>query len=237
MNNTKLNLASGQFKQSSTDSLNISGITSVYGQIINIGETVSRNIYVKTTGNDTTGTGSLAAPYLTVGKALGTVKSNILSGVVVMVSASTGSFAVTANDLNVMKTTTGAGTLTVKSLGNTVYPEIERNLSATLANNATTNVIVGNKLQNKSITIKYLLTRSTGYRFGTFDIICDGTSVYMSPDAFTDNLSAYVSETAIVFSTNVSSNEIRLAAVVNSNTYAATLTYSVERVMITSFNI
>jgi hypothetical protein len=114
-----------------------------------------------------------------------------------------------------------------------IYPEIEQNLSATLTNNATTNVIVGNKLQNKSITIEYTLTRGTGYRKGRFDIINDGTTLYMSPDNFITNGDAGVSGSAVIFTVNYNTNEIRVAGALDASGSDATLQYSCERVMIT----
>lgn len=117
-----------------------------------------------------------------------------------------------------------------------LYPEQEYNLSAALTNNTTTNVIVGNKLQNKTITIDYTITRGTGYRKGKFDIINDGTNTYMSPDEFITNGVAGVSNTAIVLSVNYNTNEIRVAALLD-NGIAGTFTYNVSRVMITPLTL
>lgn len=112
-----------------------------------------------------------------------------------------------------------------------IYPENENNLSATLANNTTTNVIVGNKLQNKSISIEYTIKRGTGIRQGRLSIINDGTNLFLSPDIFNDNGVVEVGDPAIVFTVNYNTNEIRLAATLNNSGNAGTMQYDVVRKM------
>jgi len=121
-------------------------------------------------------------------------------------------------------------------LGGIIFPEVEQNLSATLTNNTTTNIIVGNKLQNRTIHIDYMILRGTGYRKGSFDIINDGTALYMSPDTFITNAAAGVNAVAIVLSANYNTNEIRVAALLD-NGVAGTFTYNATRVMITPLTI
>ena len=117
-----------------------------------------------------------------------------------------------------------------------IFPEFEQNLTATLTNNTTTNVIIGNKLQNRSIHVDYTITRSSGYRSGYFDIVNDGTSLYMSPDEFISNNATGVDDSAIFFDSNFNSNEIRMSATLNNYT-SATINYNVRRVMITPLTI
>lgn len=118
-----------------------------------------------------------------------------------------------------------------------IYPEMDLNQLATLVDNTTTNVIVGNKLQNRSISIEYTLTRGTGYRQGKIDILNDGTTVYMSPDEFITNGAAGVSNTAIVFAVDYNTNEIRLKGTLSSTGTGATIVYNVSRVMITPLTL
>lgn len=117
-----------------------------------------------------------------------------------------------------------------------IYPESEQNLSSALTNNTTTNIIVGNKLQNRSMVIDYTIVRGTGFRSGSFRIINDGTALYMSPDEFVTNGDAGVSDVAIVLTANYNTNEIRVAALLD-NGVAGTFTYNISRVMITPLTI
>ena len=74
-------------------------------------ETVSRTIYVATTGDDDTGTGAIGAPFLTIGKALSTINKIIDSGVTVTISIGIGTFTLSAADLVVLNSILGSGTL------------------------------------------------------------------------------------------------------------------------------
>ena len=120
---------------------------------------------------------------------------------------------------------------------NIIYPEVEQNLSATLTDNTTTQVIIGNKLQNKSINIDYTITRGTGRAQGTLMILNDGTNLFIATALSLNNAVTEVEELAIVFSANFNTNEIRLAALLSSSGNNATFQYNVSRAMITPLTI
>jgi hypothetical protein len=117
-----------------------------------------------------------------------------------------------------------------------IYPEIEQNQESPLANNASTNIIVGNKSQNRSIHVDYLIFRGSGYRKGSFDIINDGNTLSMSPDIFITNNDIGVIDGAISLSVNYNVNEIRIAALLDDKG-AGILYYNVNRVMIKPLTI
>ena len=111
-----------------------------------------------------------------------------------------------------------------------IYPEQSQS-SATLTNNAATNITVGNTAQNNSIHVEYTLSRGSGYRTGSFDILYDGTTTYLSPDTFIDNGVAGVDGNAIVFSTSISTTNILLTGTLDASGGNATFSYSVTRKM------
>jgi hypothetical protein len=116
-----------------------------------------------------------------------------------------------------------------------IYPENEQNLTGALTNNATTQIIVGNKLQNETISIDYEVKRA-GYRKGSFDIINNGAALTMSTDTFITDGTADVSGANVIFTVNYNANEIRIAVQL-SNAVAGTLKYNVRRTMITPLTI
>jgi hypothetical protein len=121
------------------------------------------------------------------------------------------------------------------ALGNyTIYNYVDasynynQSYSATLVDASINSIVVGNKLQNKFITVKYSLTRGSGYRGGHFDILNDTSVLYMGPDYYLDNSTANVQDPAISFSTRFSSNNIMLDASINNAGSNATMNYTVD---------
>ncbi|HLP86886.1 MAG TPA: hypothetical protein VK153_03385 [Candidatus Paceibacterota bacterium] len=112
-----------------------------------------------------------------------------------------------------------------------IYPEYESNLSATLSDNATTNVIIGNKLQNRSIIIDYTITRGTTYEMGRLQIVHNGTTLSIAESTPVGD------DVGVTFAVNFNTNEIRLACTLTSTGTAATLKYNATRVMITPLTI
>lgn len=111
-----------------------------------------------------------------------------------------------------------------------IYPENEQNLSAALPNNATTNVIIGNKLQNRSVFIDYSITRGTTFQTGQLVIHHDGTTpVISAPTPLGDS--------GVTFAVNFNTNELRLACTTTNTGVAATMKYNISRVMITPLTI
>ena len=112
-----------------------------------------------------------------------------------------------------------------------IYPEVEENISASLADNATTNVIIGNKLQNRSIKIDYTITRGTDYEMSTLQIIHDGTTLVLSESTPVGD------DVGVTFAVAFSTNDIQLQCTLTSTGTGATLKYNVRRVMITPLTI
>ncbi|HLP86398.1 MAG TPA: hypothetical protein VK153_00780 [Candidatus Paceibacterota bacterium] len=111
-----------------------------------------------------------------------------------------------------------------------IYPEYESNLSSTLADNATTNVIIGNKLQNQSIVIDYTIKRGTTYETAQLRILNDGTNLTLQEGT-------PLGDVGVTFAVNFNTNEIRLACTLTSTGTAATLKYNATRVMITPLTV
>jgi hypothetical protein len=128
------------------------------------------------------------------------------------------------------------GENSIFKVSNLIYPEFEQNLSAKLLNNTTNNIIIGDKLQNKSLSIDYTINRGVGLRKGKIDFIYDGSTLYQSPDSFIFNNNSIIDASAIVFNSDVSNNYIRLNAQLNTGSDAS-LFYNIERVMITPLTI
>lgn len=63
-----------------------------------------------------------------------------------------------------------------------LYPEYEGDLEETLTDNSTTDFVVGDSLQNKSITIEYTATRSTSIEKNTVHIINKKSSVSVAEE-------------------------------------------------------
>jgi hypothetical protein len=114
---------------------------------------------------------------------------------------------------------------------NFIYPEFEQNLSAALADNATTNVIVGNKLQNRSLIIDYTIIRGTDYEMGTLQIISDGTNLVLAESTPVGD------DVGVTFAVAFSTNDLQLQCTLTSTGTAATMKYNASRVMITPLTI
>lgn len=74
-------------------------------------ETSNRTIYVSATGNDATGDGSLGKPFVTIKKALSTIKSYILADITITINVGEGTFNFTNNDLISLSKIKGGGTI------------------------------------------------------------------------------------------------------------------------------
>ncbi|MDD4970760.1 MAG: hypothetical protein PHT07_15140 [Paludibacter sp.] len=112
-----------------------------------------------------------------------------------------------------------------------IYPEVEQNLSAALADNAATNVVVGNKLQNRSIIIDYTIIRGTDYEMGTLQIISDGTNLVLAESTPVGD------DVGVTFAVAFATNVLNLQCTLSSTGTAATIKYNVNRVMITPLTI
>jgi hypothetical protein len=119
---------------------------------------------------------------------------------------------------------------------NVTYPEFEYNLVNTLNNSGTTNIVIGNTTQNKSISVDYTITRGNGLRTGSFDILYNSGNVYIGTDEFITNGETNVDVTNIVFDVNLNGNEIRMESTL-SNDVDATIEYNLKRKLVKPINI
>ncbi len=113
-------------------------------------------------------------------------------------------------------------------------PQGDSYTEAALTDNATTQIVVGDKTSDMAIFVKYVVKRGTGYRIGSFMILTNGTTVDMSPDSYITNGDAGVADAAVVFDVNISGDDIRIAATLSSTGTAATLSYTLSIVPIPS---
>lgn len=121
-----------------------------------------------------------------------------------------------------------------------IYPEFDSNLKTTLLDAQTTNVVVGNKLQNRCIFINYLAQRGSDYEQGRLKIVHNGTNITLQQDTpLNPDLSTPITTAGITFAAAFSSNDIQLRCTLTNLTPSvnAILNYSVERVMITPLTI
>jgi hypothetical protein len=102
-------------------------------------------------------------------------------------------------------------------------------VDVTLIDNAVTNETIGNKLQDKSIRFEYTLTRGTGIRTGSFDVLNDGSALFMSPDTFITNGVAEVEDTEIVFSVAYAVNDIQITATLDNSGDDAIMKYVTKK--------
>lgn len=117
-----------------------------------------------------------------------------------------------------------------------LYPEFEYNLVNTLTNSGTTNIVIGNVNQNKSITVEYTITRGNGLRTGRFDVLYDSNNIYIGTDEFITNGNINVNVSNIVFDANLNGDEIRMECVL-SDDVDGTIEYNLKRKLITPINI
>jgi hypothetical protein len=114
---------------------------------------------------------------------------------------------------------------------NILYPEVEQNLYNGLINNSSTNIIIGDRIQNKSINLDYTLNRGSGYRQGSIKILCDSStasSVYKIEEYQINDNHPEV-DNSIIFSTDISGNFIRLNISMDNFGVDASLNYSITR--------
>jgi hypothetical protein len=117
------------------------------------------------------------------------------------------------------------------SIPTIIYPEIDPGLSAALPNNATTNVVIGNKLQNRSIVIEYQITRGTTHEMNRLQIIHNGTTLTLfEPTPVGDDV-------GVSFAVAFSTNDIQLQCTMTNTGTAATMKYNASRVIITPLTI
>jgi hypothetical protein len=110
---------------------------------------------------------------------------------------------------------------------NGIYPEQELKLSSTLVNNSTDSISIGDKSYNRSIEIKYNITRGTDYRTGTLKILNTGTVLLFDPGDYFPPTDIGVTFDGAYYSG--SSNTIKLKWSTSNTGTAATITYDAFR--------
>ena len=104
--------------------------------------------------------------------------------------------------------------------------------SAILTNNATTYINIGDKTLHESINVSYRLRRGSGRRSGSFDILSDGSALYMTADSFISNDACTGNIDSITFDKSLSGNNIRISGAVDNSVYNVTMYYDLKRKLI-----
>lgn len=111
--------------------------------------------------------------------------------------------------------------------GLNVYPEIEQKKVVSLANNSTDSLSIGDKSYNRSIELKYTITRGTNYRTGTLKILSTGTALLFDPGDYIETADVGVTFSGAYFSGN--SNTIKLKWTTTDTGTPATIQYDAFR--------
>lgn len=105
------------------------------------------------------------------------------------------------------------------------YPEIGTGIEETLTDNATTDIVVGDSIDNKTITIEYTATRGTSIEKNTVQINNKQTSVSVGEGTlFGDDI-------GLSFGVQYSSGKIELRCTLTSTGTGAEFKYDVKRIM------
>jgi energy-converting hydrogenase Eha subunit A len=107
-----------------------------------------------------------------------------------------------------------------------LYPEFDQNFSATLTDNATTNVQIGDSLQNRSITIEYTAKRGADYEKGTLQILNQMDALVLSESTPIGD------DVGLSFAVSfIAPRKINLACTATSTGTPITFSYNASRVM------
>lgn len=123
---------------------------------------------------------------------------------------------------------------------NIFYPEFETNLATTLLNGVSTDIIVGSKLQNRSIFLDYEIARGSDYACGTVKITHNGTTIAMQQDTqLSADTSTPISTVGCTFAVAFSGNNIVLRCTLTDTTpnLNAVLRYNAARTLISPLTI
>ena len=105
-----------------------------------------------------------------------------------------------------------------------IYGEFETPATATLADNSTGTTQVGNTAQNKSVFIKYIITRGSDQEQG---------SIWMDNENDVEiSIVSEFDDCGVTFSKQISGTSINLNWLTTSTGTAATFSYSIERIMV-----
>jgi hypothetical protein len=105
-----------------------------------------------------------------------------------------------------------------------LYGEFEYNKTATLANNSSGTTVIGSTTQNKSIFIKYTITRGTTQEQGT---------IWVNNKNDVDiSIKSEFDDCGVTFGKQISSTAINLTWVTTNTGTAATFRYDIDRIMI-----
>ena len=109
------------------------------------------------------------------------------------------------------------------------FLEFDENTSAALTNNSTTEIAIGDKTQNRSITLDYTAYRNGKIEQGQVLIFHDGTTLYINKTSH-DNQSGNGIGLSIDTKFDTTNTDlINIELVVNDNVDAVTFDYSITR--------
>lgn len=108
-----------------------------------------------------------------------------------------------------------------------LYTEVQRKLTATLVNNTTDSISIGDKSYNRTIELKYTALRGSTYRKGTLEIINTGSGLTFNPGSYFPVTDIGLTFTGAYYSG--SSNTIKLKYTVDNSGGNVTLTYDAFR--------
>jgi len=107
------------------------------------------------------------------------------------------------------------------------FPEYEVRNVFSLGNNTTDSLSIADKTYNRSIEIKYTITRGTAYRSGTLKILNTGTALLFDPGDYIQTMDLGVTFNGAYYSGH--SNTIKLKWTTTNTGNAATISYDAFR--------
>lgn len=113
-----------------------------------------------------------------------------------------------------------------------LYIEVDENAEATFTNNTATEVTIGDKTQNRSISIDYTAVRSTKIEQGTIMIFHDGTTLYVNNNSHDNQSGAGIGMTFDAVFDGVDTDLINLEVTIDDNVDDVTFGYDIKRKMI-----
>ena len=99
-----------------------------------------------------------------------------------------------------------------------VYPEIELNLEETLIDNATTEIVIGDSIQNQSIIIEYTCERNNSIEMGKVSVINRGTTLTLLPSVYGGDAIG-LSFTGVVYDSGLIELQCTLTSTGNNATF------------------
>lgn len=105
-------------------------------------------------------------------------------------------------------------------------PTVLSVIDSTLTDNATTNIVVGDKTASENIVIKYSVTRSTEKQAGQLSIINKTSSVEITQRLFDGD------DIGLTFNVDFDGNDIRLKCILSNTGNDASFKYKREIILL-----